>query len=74
MRSLHLAADLGCRSIAFPSISTGVYGYPKPEAAVVSSAAIAQFLAQTDLLKQIRLVFYSKGDARVFLENHTFSA
>ena len=38
--SLAFAVRLGCKSVAFPSISTGVYGYPKEQAAAVSSAAI----------------------------------
>ena len=38
--SLQLAADQGLKTIAFPAISTGIYGYPLNEAARVSSAAI----------------------------------
>jgi len=43
--SLALAAELGLSSVAFPAISTGVYGYPKPEAAAVASSAIKEFLS-----------------------------
>ena len=43
--SLQLAADQGLKTIAFPAISTGIYGYPLNEAARVSSAAIQKFLA-----------------------------
>src|SRR5881396_1957475 len=43
--SLALAVQHNLRSIAFPSISTGAFGYPREEAAAVSSQAIAEFLA-----------------------------
>lgn len=42
--SLELAYNNGCKSIAFPGISTGVYGYPKKEAAEVSFNAVAGWL------------------------------
>ena len=42
--SLDVAADAGCRTIAFPNISTGVYGYPKAEAASVAVGAVRRWL------------------------------
>lgn len=39
-RSLAVADDLGARSVAFPAISTGVYGYPKDEAARIAVASL----------------------------------
>lgn len=59
--SLRLAADLGCRSIAFPAISCGVYGYPHGEAARVSRDAILAFQAGPRALDQVRLVFFDRG-------------
>lgn len=44
--SLLLAADLGLRTIAFPSISTGAYGYPVDEAACVALGAVAELIAE----------------------------
>ena len=70
--SLILAVEHDLRTIAFPSISTGAYGYPREEAALVSSEAIASFLSTDSLLKEVRLVFYNQGDANVFLKNHGF--
>jgi len=72
--SLDLAVRLQCRRVALPSISTGVYGYPKDEAAVVSSAAIAAFLARDRTLDEVRLVFFSSADAKMFLRHQTFDA
>lgn len=44
-KSLDLALENGCRSIAFPGISTGVYGYPLDEAAEVSLKAVSEWQA-----------------------------
>lgn len=71
--SLALAVQHNLSSIAFPSISTGAYGYPRREAAAVSSKAIEDFLAADKTLKEVRLVFYSAGDAKLFLQNHKFT-
>ncbi len=70
--SLRLAQERGLTSIAFPSISTGVFGYPLAEAAVVASGAVADFLASENAIREVRLVFFSAGDLKVFLENHKF--
>ena len=70
--SLTLARQHGVSSIAFPAISTGIYGYPKPEAAAVSSRAIKEFLRVDNVIQQVRLVFFQPDDARAFLDNHEF--
>lgn len=72
-RSLFLAHEHGVRSIAFPAISTGVYGYPRPEAARVVSTAIASALAELPRIREVRLVFFSNQDLAVFLEHHAFT-
>jgi O-acetyl-ADP-ribose deacetylase len=71
--SLGLAADKGLKTIAFPAISTGIYGYPLHEAAQVSSQAIQQFLSSNASLHEVRLVFFSPTDADTFLKNHSFT-
>jgi O-acetyl-ADP-ribose deacetylase (regulator of RNase III) len=61
------------RSIAFPSISTGAFGYPKHEAAKISSQAISEFLSKTKAIEEIRLVFFSESDARMFIKHQVFT-
>jgi O-acetyl-ADP-ribose deacetylase (regulator of RNase III) len=70
--SLALAAAHALKSVAFPSISTGAYGYPREEAAAVASRAIAEFLNEDGTIMEVRLVFFSKGDMHVFLRHHQF--
>jgi O-acetyl-ADP-ribose deacetylase (regulator of RNase III) len=71
--SLALAIQHGLRSIAFPSISTGAFGYPKDEAAAVAAQAIEAFLQADQTMQEIRLVFFSTRDVQMFLRHHQFS-
>lgn len=73
-RSLELAVAHGLATIAFPSVSTGAYGYPREEAATVASTAIAGFLAGDAAIREVRLVFFSPRDVDVFLGHHRFPA
>jgi O-acetyl-ADP-ribose deacetylase (regulator of RNase III) len=70
--SLRLATEHALASIAFPSISTGAFGYPRAEAAVVSSEAIAKFLENETSISEVRLVFFLPGDLKKFLKHHKF--
>jgi len=67
-RSLEEAVKLSLKDIAFPAISTGIYGYPKEKAAEVAFAAVRDFLASSRLPETVYFVFYSSADARVFLD------
>jgi O-acetyl-ADP-ribose deacetylase len=71
--SLTLAVERNLTSVAFPAISTGVFGYPQAEAAQVASKTIENFLSTDHQLKEVRLVFFQERDARLFLENQQFS-
>ena len=70
--SLKLAVEQGITSIAFPSISTGAYRYPREEAAGVASRAVADFLQKEPSVLEVRLVFFLPREARVFLNTHKF--
>jgi O-acetyl-ADP-ribose deacetylase (regulator of RNase III) len=70
--SIELAVQKRLPTIAFPSISTGAFGYPRNEAAEVSSKAIKRSLAQNPAIEQVRLVFFSPSDLRVFLQYQKF--
>jgi len=63
--SLSLALDNGLKSIAFPAISTGVYGYPKEQAAQIAVSTIKEFLKDNDM--EVTLVAY--GDLDEILYN-----
>jgi len=71
-QSLALAAEEGLDTIAFPAISTGVYGYPMNEAAAVASAAIKEFLGVHANPREVRLVFFSAADAEEFVKHQTY--
>ena len=69
--SLELAASLGdaepVQTVAFPAISTGVFGYPKDAAARVAYQSIRSFLDGSDRPRQVILIFFSGDDAQGFL-------
>lgn len=63
-RSLEVAVELDCTSIAFPAISTGVYGYPVELAAPVAVAAVRE--AQRPPVELVRFVLFSQGHLDAF--------
>jgi O-acetyl-ADP-ribose deacetylase (regulator of RNase III) len=65
--SLDVAADAGCRTIAFPNISTGVYGYPKAEAASVAVGAVRRWLEdRPGDLDEIRFVCFDAENEALY--------
>ena len=57
-RSLEVAEELGCRTIAFPALSSGIYGYPPELAGPVAVGAVLPFEQRFD---EIRFVFLDEG-------------
>jgi O-acetyl-ADP-ribose deacetylase len=65
--SLTLAAERDVRTISFPSISTGIYGYPIEEAAQIAVRTVAAWLAEhTAPVQIVKLVQFSEGDHAVY--------
>ena len=58
--ALQLAVDNNCKTIAFPSISTGVYRFPKEEAAKIAVKATKEFLDQTDEISKVIFVCFDE--------------
>ena len=69
--SLQLAVERGLRSVAFPSISTGAYGYPLKEASRVALDAAKAFLEKQDALAEVVFVLFSAADLQVYREAAT---
>ncbi|NNF25293.1 MAG: O-acetyl-ADP-ribose deacetylase [Rhodobacteraceae bacterium] len=66
--ALALAAQLGCRSVAFPAISTGVYGFPKDQAAEIALRDVSRFLKQGGALDEVILVSHGADAERRLLD------
>jgi O-acetyl-ADP-ribose deacetylase (regulator of RNase III) len=65
--ALDLAANEGCRTVAFPSISTGIYGYPIDAAARVALATVDAWIAdRPDAFDSITFVLFSEDSLRAF--------
>jgi O-acetyl-ADP-ribose deacetylase len=60
LNSLQLAVEHGCKTIAFPNISTGVYRFPKEEAARISIESIESFLAKDMSIEMVIIVCFDE--------------
>lgn len=66
--SLSLAVEYELKTISFPSISTGAYGYPIDKAVGVVVKAIKDFVARHDDLREINFILFSKDNYDVYLD------
>ncbi|MBI9105899.1 MAG: O-acetyl-ADP-ribose deacetylase [Spirochaetales bacterium] len=65
--SLNLASETGIKKLAFPAISTGIYGFPKKIAATIAYETIIEHLKKNSLPREVTLVFFSEHDEQSFL-------
>lgn len=65
--SLKLAAGKGLRTIAFPSVSTGAYRYPLPEAAAIAVQAVKDFLKRETSIKEVRFVLFNDATYEAYV-------
>jgi O-acetyl-ADP-ribose deacetylase (regulator of RNase III) len=64
--SLRLAVSKGLKTIAFPSISTGAYGYPIEKASKVAISTVKDFLEKEDALDMVVFVLFSNRDLEIY--------
>lgn len=70
--AIELAARHGLKNLAFPAISTGVYGYPPEQAAIVVSTTLSQVLAEIPTIDEVRLVFFAGEQLETFVAHQRF--
>lgn len=61
-----LAVSKELKTIAFPSISTGAYGYPIEKACKIALATIKEFVEKEDKLDEVIFVLFTKGDFEIY--------
>jgi O-acetyl-ADP-ribose deacetylase len=66
--ALSLAEEAGARSIAFPAISTGAFGYPMEEAAGIALEAMSRVFAGLQRLRLVRMVLFDEASAAIHRE------
>jgi O-acetyl-ADP-ribose deacetylase (regulator of RNase III) len=65
-RSLEVAAELGCRTVAFPAISTGIYRFPVERAAAIALRTTGEELAARPSIDRVTFVLFSDDHLRAF--------
>jgi len=65
--SLRLAVSNGLKTVAFPSVSTGAYGYPIGDASRIALKTVQDFLEKEDKLCEVIFVLFSEHDLKIYL-------
>ena len=64
--SLTIAAETNLSTIAFPNISTGIYGYPKKQAAKIAVTAVTDFLERVALIEKVWFVCFDEENFQIY--------
>ncbi len=71
--SLQVALQNGLRSVAFPAISTGAFGFPKYDAALIAINTVGDFIADNpDAFDEIRFILFSEDDKKIYESIHPY--
>jgi O-acetyl-ADP-ribose deacetylase (regulator of RNase III) len=65
-RCLELANEHAIATLAFPSISTGIYGYPFADAARIAITATHEFISKQSRIREVMFCCFSEGDLRIY--------
>ena len=65
---MRLAEENGCETVAFPSISTGVYGYPLDQAAAIAVSAVADALGSCECVRDVTFVCFDRRTEAAYRE------
>ena len=65
LNSLRLAVEKGVETIAFPNISTGIYGFPKEKAAEIAVGTVTRFLSENEQIKQVCFVCFDEENLQI---------
>ena len=65
-RSLEIALENGVKTIAFPNVSTGVYGYPKSEAAEIAVKTVLQFLVENPAIEKVIFCVFDDDNMEIY--------
>ena len=66
VNSLKIAEEKKFESVAFPNISTGIYGFPKKPAAEIAIAAVSQFMKTAKSVKQVTFVCFDEENFKIY--------
>jgi len=70
INSLRLAVENNCKTVAFPNISTGVYGYPKDEAAKIAYQTVTGFLADNEQIEKVVFVCFDEDNYKLLSDEY----